>query len=176
MSGYDEERDVRYEIIEEIGVIATLNTGWTKELNLISWNGGVPKYDIREWDPFHLRMSRGITLHENEMRQIIELIRRRRSYASRARRNPMVQRQQETAQQAKAQDPPVQVTQDPPVQVAQEPARMEAAQTQAEEMTPVEEMPQAEGDAAEGGGAFESGMYSALSVEQQMDVAEDRAF
>ncbi|MEI3503270.1 MAG: PC4/YdbC family ssDNA-binding protein [Anaerovoracaceae bacterium] len=47
---------------------ATYPTGWRKELNLVSWNGGAPKYDIRDWDPDHERMSRGITLHEKEMR------------------------------------------------------------------------------------------------------------
>ena len=36
--------------------------GWRKELNLVSWNGATPKYDIREWAPGHEKMGKGITL------------------------------------------------------------------------------------------------------------------
>lgn len=79
-SNRDFDRDVTFEIVEEIGVIATHSTGWKKELNLVSWNGGQAKYDIRDWDPGHSRMSRGVTLKEQEMRQIVELLRRRRPH------------------------------------------------------------------------------------------------
>ena len=61
-SNRDFDREVTFEIVEEIGVIATHSTGWKKELNLVSWNGGQAKYDIRDWDPGHSRMSRGVTL------------------------------------------------------------------------------------------------------------------
>ena len=86
MAQYSDERDVTYEIIEEIGIISTLDTGWTKEINLVRWNGGLAKYDIREWDPLHERMSRGLTLKEDEMRRILELMRKRRSNARNRRR------------------------------------------------------------------------------------------
>lgn len=70
--------EITFEILEHIGVIATFPTGWKKEINLVSWNGAAGKYDIREWDPSHERMSRGITLKENEMRILLDLMRRRR--------------------------------------------------------------------------------------------------
>lgn len=38
-------------IIKHYGVIYENNTGWTCEVNLVSWNGGDPKIDIREWSP-----------------------------------------------------------------------------------------------------------------------------
>lgn len=79
-SNRDFDREVTFEIVEEIGVIASHSTGWKKELNLVSWNGGQAKYDIRDWDPGHSRMSRGVTLKEQEMRQIVELLRRRRPH------------------------------------------------------------------------------------------------
>ena len=79
-SNRDFDREVTFEIVEEIGVIATHSTGWKKELNLVSWNGGQAKYDIRDWDPGHSRMSRGVTLKEQEMRQIVELLRKRRPH------------------------------------------------------------------------------------------------
>ena len=74
---FDDGREITFEIVEEIGVISAHSTGWAKEINLVSWNGGQPKYDIREWSPAHDQMSRGITLNEKEMRLIIELLRRR---------------------------------------------------------------------------------------------------
>ena len=57
---------------------ATKDNGWNKELNIVSWNGGQPKYDIRDWDLDHEHMSRGVTLHEKEMRQIFDLMKKRR--------------------------------------------------------------------------------------------------
>ncbi|NLD20189.1 MAG: hypothetical protein GX663_08095 [Clostridiales bacterium] len=72
------DRDVMFEITEAIGIIAAYPTGWQKELNLVSWNGGAPKYDIRDWDPEHEHMSRGVTLHEKEMRLMLDMLRRRR--------------------------------------------------------------------------------------------------
>ncbi len=48
--------------------------GWRKELNKISWNGGAPKFDIRDWDENHEKMGKGITLSEVELRKLRELI------------------------------------------------------------------------------------------------------
>ena len=73
--------EITFDIIEHIGVLATYTTGWKKEINLVSWNNAPGKYDIREWDPSHGRMSRGITLKEDEMRRILDLMKRRRSRA-----------------------------------------------------------------------------------------------
>lgn len=57
---------INYEIKKHIGIISEIKNGWTKELNLVSWNDNDPKYDIRDWDPKHEKMSRGITLTEEE--------------------------------------------------------------------------------------------------------------
>lgn len=40
--------DVKYEIINNIGIISERTASWRKELNRISWNGREPKYDIYE--------------------------------------------------------------------------------------------------------------------------------
>lgn len=63
-----------YEIIEEIGVLSENAKGWRKELNKISWNGAAPKYDIRDWAPGHEKMGKGITLTEEELKALKELI------------------------------------------------------------------------------------------------------
>ena len=53
--------EITFEIVEELGVLSTSAKGWTKELNLVSWNGRPPKYDIREWSPDHEKMGKGLT-------------------------------------------------------------------------------------------------------------------
>ena len=66
--------EIKYEIIEELGVLAESAKGWTKELNLISWNGGAPKYDIRDWAPEHEKMGKGVTLTDEEAKVLLELL------------------------------------------------------------------------------------------------------
>lgn len=65
--------EIKFEITKELGVISENAKGWHKELNMVSWNDADPKYDIREWSPDHSRMSKGITLTEEEMQQLVEL-------------------------------------------------------------------------------------------------------
>ena len=66
--------DFRYNIVEEIGVLSENAKGWRKELNLISWNGATPKYDIREWAPEHEKMGKGVTLTKEELEALKKLI------------------------------------------------------------------------------------------------------
>lgn len=66
--------DFRYDIVEKIGVLSENAKGWRKELNLISWNGAAPKYDIREWAPEHEKMGKGVTLTKEELEALKELI------------------------------------------------------------------------------------------------------
>ncbi len=66
--------DFQYEIVEELGVLSTSAKGWTKELNKVSWNGGAPKYDIRDWAPEHEKMGKGVTLNDEEFAALKELM------------------------------------------------------------------------------------------------------
>jgi hypothetical protein len=59
--------DIKYEIIEKIGVLSRTSGGWEKQLNLISWNDREPKYDIREWSPDGEKMGKGVTLSKDEL-------------------------------------------------------------------------------------------------------------
>ena len=59
--------DLTYEIKSRLAVLSTTSSGWTKELNLISWNGDDPKFDIRSWSSDHSRMGMGVTLSKEEM-------------------------------------------------------------------------------------------------------------
>ncbi len=65
---------ITFEIKKHIGVINENAKGWTKELNLVSWNGGEPKYDIREWSPEHDKMGKGVTFTEGEIARLRELL------------------------------------------------------------------------------------------------------
>jgi len=69
--------EIKYEITEEIKVLSENANGWTKELNLVSWNGGKPKYDIRDWSPEKDRMAKGITLTDDEMKILVETVNNR---------------------------------------------------------------------------------------------------
>ena len=66
--------DVKYEIINEIGVVKKEGKGWQIEVNRISWNGAEPKYDIRSWSPGHEKMGKGITLSEEELRSLSSIL------------------------------------------------------------------------------------------------------
>jgi Uncharacterized protein conserved in bacteria len=59
--------EFKYEIVEKIALLSESSKGWTKELNLISWNDRDPKYDIREWSPDGEKMGKGITLSDEEV-------------------------------------------------------------------------------------------------------------
>ena len=66
--------EIKFEIKESFGVLSESSKGWTKELNLISWNDREPKYDIREWDETHEKMGKGITLSYEEIRALKEIL------------------------------------------------------------------------------------------------------
>jgi hypothetical protein len=66
--------EYKYEIIKEIGIISEQSKGWQKKLNLISWNNGTPKYDIRDWSPDGGKMGKGITLTADEATAFAKLI------------------------------------------------------------------------------------------------------
>lgn len=66
--------DIKYDIVEEVGVLSENNKGWRKELNRISWNGAAPKYDIRDWAPGHEKMGKGVTLTEEEAAKLKEIL------------------------------------------------------------------------------------------------------
>ena len=69
-----EMSEIKFEIIKRIGVLSKSASGWTKEVNLMSWNDREPKYDIREWSPDHEKMGKGLTLSKEELLALKELL------------------------------------------------------------------------------------------------------
>lgn len=66
--------DFSFEITEPLAVLSQANNGWTKEVNMVSFNGRPAKLDIRSWDPDHEKMSKGITLDDNEARLLLDAL------------------------------------------------------------------------------------------------------
>ena len=93
---------IRFELMERIGVLSRKDNGWTREVNIVAWNDNPGKVDIREWDPDHKRMTRGVTLFEDEAEKLTKVLARRyglrlseretRTFAEQVNRSPDTQR------------------------------------------------------------------------------------
>ena len=66
--------NISFDIIKKVGVLSEAASGWRKELNLISWNVGEPKYDLRDWAPDHEKMGKGLTMTEEEAKALLALL------------------------------------------------------------------------------------------------------
>ena len=67
-------KEIQYEIVKEIAVLSTSGSGYTKEINLISWNGNEPKYDIRSFSPNRKKCGKGITLTVEEAAALLKAL------------------------------------------------------------------------------------------------------
>lgn len=67
-------KEIQYEIVKEIAVLSASDSGYTKEINLISWNGKEPKYDIRSFSPDHEKCGKGITLTKTEVQTLLAVL------------------------------------------------------------------------------------------------------
>ena len=67
-------REIQYEIVKEIAVLSTGDSGYTKEINLISWNGKEPKYDIRSFPRTVEKCGKGITLNADEAAALLKAL------------------------------------------------------------------------------------------------------
>ena len=72
MAGRNQE--LKFEIINQLGIISTSSKGWTVEFNRVSWNGKEPTYDVRAWSPDHTKMGKGITLSKEELITLSEML------------------------------------------------------------------------------------------------------
>ena len=64
---------ITYDVVRNIGVLA-VNVAWETQVNLISWNHGTPKFDIRKWNVENDHMSKGISLTESEARELVRVL------------------------------------------------------------------------------------------------------
>lgn len=69
-------REIQYEIVKEIAVLSRNSGGYTKEINLIAWNGNELKIDIRSFSPNREKCGRGITLSADEAAALLEVLKK----------------------------------------------------------------------------------------------------
>ena len=70
----ERDSEIIFQVIEHIGPLKAFPNGWSKEVNIVKWNDADPKFDIRDWDMEHKHMTKGITLREDEMTKLVELL------------------------------------------------------------------------------------------------------
>ena len=98
----NQNREIEFKLVEKLGVLDTHKSGWAREVNIVAWNGKPPKFDIRDWDPEHERMSRGITLHEREAIKLAKILVQRLQMdepQAQAQTQQMPQTQQESGEE-----------------------------------------------------------------------------
>ncbi|HUX41212.1 MAG TPA: PC4/YdbC family ssDNA-binding protein [Rectinemataceae bacterium] len=69
-----DDKEFKFEVTRQIGLLGESSKGWRKELNLVSWNEREAKLDIREWSPDHQKMGKGVTLSKEEATKLAELL------------------------------------------------------------------------------------------------------
>jgi hypothetical protein len=65
---------IDFEIMEHIGTLSESKSGWKRELNIVSWNGREPKFDLRDWAPDYEKMGKGLTLSNEEVDKLKEIL------------------------------------------------------------------------------------------------------
>lgn len=69
----EKKTTIEYEIIEKKATLSVSNNKWTKEYNIIKWNGKTLN-DLRAWSPDHKHMAKGITLTDQELNILNECL------------------------------------------------------------------------------------------------------
>ena len=64
----------KFEITRHIKTLSTNAKGWSKEVNMVSWNERETKLDIREWDESHEKMGKGLTFTQEEVKNLKEAL------------------------------------------------------------------------------------------------------
>lgn len=70
----EEQVHFRYVIKMCLGDLSRSKNGWSKQANIIKWNNGIFKLDIRDWNNAKQQMRRGITLSRSEAERLIVLL------------------------------------------------------------------------------------------------------
>ncbi|ASU00111.1 hypothetical protein PBI_PBS1_289 [Bacillus phage PBS1] len=67
-------KEVTFEIVKELGVLSEGKNGWTKQVNIVKWNNGKPKLDIRDWNEDRSKMGKGITLNYDDVQLLFDIL------------------------------------------------------------------------------------------------------
>lgn len=66
--------EIKYEVKEELGILSESPSGWSRQVNMVSWNDKDAKYDIRDWSPNREKMSKGISLTYEEILALKDIL------------------------------------------------------------------------------------------------------
>ena len=72
----EKKDELNYKVIEKFGILDS-DSRMPKELRLISWNDGDPKYDLRPWgvnEDGTEKCGKGITLDAEELQSLYEIL------------------------------------------------------------------------------------------------------
>ena len=64
--------DIKYTVKNDLGVLSDNGKGYTKEVKILSWNGGEDKVDIRTWTPNG--PGKGLSLTMEEAKKLAEYL------------------------------------------------------------------------------------------------------
>ena len=67
-------KEIICKLTKSLAVLGENDRGYTKEVNFVSWNNAEAKLDIREWHPGHERCGKGITLTEEEGKNLMNAL------------------------------------------------------------------------------------------------------
>ena len=67
---------ITHEIVETVAILGWKGS-WVTELNIVRWNGGEAKYDIRAWNEDHSKCSKGVSLAEYEAKTLLDALKER---------------------------------------------------------------------------------------------------
>ena len=65
---------ITFEIVKPIGVLMQNKSGWNREVNIVKWNEGKAKLDIRDWGPEHSKAGKGISFSQEEVQILKSLL------------------------------------------------------------------------------------------------------
>lgn len=68
------DKEITFEIRQHYGTFGHSQSGWPKEVNLISWNGRDPKIDIRSWSPDKMKSAKIATMTKDEAKRLAEIL------------------------------------------------------------------------------------------------------
>jgi len=66
-------KEITCTITKKLAVLSEKENGYSKQVNMVSWNNADPKLDLREWSPDG-KCMKGLTLNEEEGRKLYEAL------------------------------------------------------------------------------------------------------
>jgi len=66
-------KEITCTITKKLAVLSEKGNGYSKQVNMVSWNNAEAKLDIREWSP-NGKSMKGVTMNEEEAEKLYEAL------------------------------------------------------------------------------------------------------